>query len=107
MQYEKLEFPEAVAELAERAGLGVPREAQGAREAGGGDLYALLAQAARFFEQNLSDDQRARAYLAAAASTRPTAAKFALGYAPDSWNALLNRFGPRTSRSAAACCRQV
>ncbi len=49
MQYDKLAFPEAVDELAERAGLEVPREAQGAREPGSEDLYALLAQVARFY----------------------------------------------------------
>ena len=93
MQYEKLEFPEAVAQLAERAGLEMPREAQAAREPGGVDLYALMAQAARFFEQNLNDNARARAYLAGRTIDAATAVKFGLGYAPDSWNALLNRFG--------------
>ena len=33
-------------------------------------------------------------------------AKFALGYAPDSWNALLNRFGAGRGRSGGDCCRR-
>ena len=94
MQFEKLEFPDAVALLAERAGMEIPHEAQGAREPGGADLFELMAQAARFFEQNLNDSARARAYLAGRGITDATAATFALGYAPDAWNALLNRFGP-------------
>ena len=93
MQYEKLEFPDAVAVLAERAGLEMPREAPGAPSTGGGEQYELLAQASRFFLQNLQDEPRARAYLAARGIGDAAAADFALGYAPDSWNALLTRFG--------------
>src|SRR5271165_5347627 len=95
MQYDKLGFLEAVADLAERAGLELPKEAEGAREPGTVDLYEVLARAARFFEQNLADNARARAYLEHRGIDAPTSARFALGYAPDSWNALLNRFGGR------------
>ncbi|HMD73637.1 MAG TPA: DNA primase [Steroidobacteraceae bacterium] len=93
MQYEKLEFPEAIADLAERAGLELPREAQSTRDPGGVDLYELMAAAARFFEQNLKDNARARAYLQARGLDAETESKFGLGYAPDSWNALLTRLG--------------
>jgi DNA primase len=93
MQYEKLEFREAVQDLAQRAGLELPREAQGTAERGGVDLYDLMAAAARFFGQNLADDARARAYLESRGVESATAATFGLGFAPDSWNALLNRFG--------------
>ncbi len=93
MQYEKLGFLDAIADLAQRAGLEMPREAQAAREPGSVDLYEVMAGAARFFEQNLSDSERARDYLAKRGIDGPTCAKFALGYAADSWNALLNRFG--------------
>ncbi|HEY3850095.1 MAG TPA: DNA primase [Steroidobacteraceae bacterium] len=93
MQYEKLGFLDAVEDLAQRAGLEMPREAQGAREPGGGDLYDLMTRASRFFEQNLADTPRAREYLAHRGIDAATGARFALGYAPDSWNALLGRFG--------------
>src|SRR5277367_3292809 len=93
MQYEKLGFLDAVEDLAQRAGLELPREAQGAREPGGGDLYDLMTRTSRFFEQNLADTSRAREYLARRGIDAATGARFALGYAPDSWNALLGRFG--------------
>ncbi len=93
MQYEKLGFVEAVADLAERAGLEMPHEAQGARDPGSVDLYEIMGRAARFFEQNLADGERGREYLQRRGIDPPTSARFALGYAPDSWNALLNRFG--------------
>jgi DNA primase len=93
MQYEKLGFLEAVADLAERAGLELPREAQSAREPGSVDLYEVMGRAARFFEQNLADSARGRAYLDSRGIDAHTCTQFALGYAADSWNALLNRFG--------------
>jgi DNA primase len=94
MDYEKLGFLEALTELAERAGLELPREAaEGAKEAGGADLYELMGRAARFFEQNLKDSTAARSYLEQRGVDEATGARFGVGYAPDSWNALLNRFG--------------
>jgi DNA primase len=52
-----------------------------------------MAKIARFFEQNLADNVRAQKYVAARGIDAKTGAIFALGYAPDSWDALLNRFG--------------
>ena len=95
MQYEKMEFPDAVADLAQRAGLEIPREALKGSDQGGADLQNVMARTARFFEQNLADNERARGYLSARGIDAQTTAKFALGYAPDSWDALLTRFGPR------------
>jgi len=93
MQYEKMEFLEAVADLAQRAGLELPREAQAPRDPGTADLHDVMSLAARFFEQNLADDARARAYVAARGIDAKTASDFVLGYAPDAWDALLKRFG--------------
>jgi DNA primase len=92
MQYEKMEFVDAVADLAQRAGLELPREASGPRQPGI-DLHELMSKAARFFEQNLADNARAQAYVLGRGIDAKTTANFALGYGPDSWDALLNRFG--------------
>ena len=93
MQYEKMEFFDAVADLAQRAGLPMPREALKGNDPGSADLHGVMARAARFFEQNLADNARARKYVGARGIDASTSAKFALGYAPDSWDALLTRFG--------------
>ncbi len=93
MQYEKLEFLDAVADLAQRAGLELPREAERGRSDSGGDGYELLTRAARFYEQNLADNLRARDYAKVRGIDAQSEARFGLGYAPDSWNALLNRLG--------------
>ena len=93
MQYEKMEFLEAVADLAQRAGLELPREAQAPRDPGTADLHDVMALTARFFEQNLADNVRARNYVTARGIDAKTASDFVLGYAPDAWDALLKRFG--------------
>jgi DNA primase len=93
MQYEKMEFLEAVADLAQRAGLELPREAQAPRDPGTADLHDVMALAARFFEQNLADNPRARTYVAARGIDAKTTSDFVLGYAPDAWDTLLRRFG--------------
>jgi DNA primase len=93
MQYEKMEFLDAVADLAQRAGLEVPREAQAARDPGSVDLHEVMGRASRFFEQNLADSSRAHEYVKRRGLDAKTMANFALGYAPDSWDSLLKRFG--------------
>ena len=93
MQYEKLGFLDAIADLAQRAGLPLPHEAEAKHEPADIDLYQVMASASRFFEQNAKDSERAQAYLVKRGIDAPSCAKFALGFAPDSWNALLNRFG--------------
>jgi DNA primase len=93
MQYEKMEFLDAVADLAQRAGLELPREAQAPRDPGSADLHELMLQAARFFEQNLADNPRAQAYVQRRGLDAKISAKFGLGYAPDAWEVLLKRFG--------------
>ncbi len=93
MQYEKMEFLDAIADLAQRAGLELPREAQPARDPASADLHDVLGLAARFFAQNLADDPRALGYVRARGIDTKTSTTFVLGYAPDSWTAVLNRFG--------------
>jgi DNA primase len=93
MQYEKMEFLDAVADLAQRAGLELPREAQAPREPGTADLHDTLLRVARFFEQNLADTARALDYARGRGIDAEVSAKFSLGYAPDAWDAVLKRFG--------------
>jgi DNA primase len=52
-----------------------------------------MSLAARFFEQNLADNARARTYAAARGIDAKTTSDFVLGYAPDAWDTLLKRFG--------------
>ncbi len=90
MAYERLEFPDAVEDLARLVGLEVPKT-------GGGSsgssrlLLDWLAQADRFFRQQLREHparQRAVDYLRQRGLTGQIAASFGIGYAPPGWGNL-------------------
>jgi DNA primase len=96
MDHDHMAFPEAVEELATRLGLEVPREG-GGPEAGARradePLYELMARVARFYAEALAREPRARDYVAKRGLTAETVERFAIGYATNSWNELLRRFG--------------
>jgi DNA primase len=96
MEYDKLSFPEAIEELAGRLGLEVPREAGGSPADNTGStqpLYDMNLKAAKFFAGILPADSRAKEYARKRGLTRETIEKFMIGFAPNSWNELLKRFG--------------
>ena len=95
MDHDHLGFREAVEELATRLGVEVPHEGGAERSAPHADepLYELLARVARFYTEQLAREARAREYLAKRGLTAATLERFAIGYAPNSWNELLRRFG--------------
>jgi len=94
MAYDHLPFVEAVEELAGRLGLEVPREHDPhERPRPADDLYALLERVADFYRRELGTSERARGYLRERGVSVDTAQRFGLGYAPDSWDAVLRRFG--------------
>lgn len=96
MEHDRMAFPEAVEELATRLGLEVPQEANGASPGArraDEPLYELMGQVASFYAQTLARDERARQYLARRGLERATVEQFGIGYAPNSWNEVLRRFG--------------
>ncbi|HEU5468155.1 MAG TPA: DNA primase [Steroidobacteraceae bacterium] len=102
MEHDKLPFPDAVEELASRLGLEVPREDGGApRARPGEDLYGLIAHVAQFYRDCLRESARAKQYLEGRGITAESCVKFAVGYAPDAWDALLKRFGGAAPRERA------
>jgi DNA primase len=95
MEYDKLSFPEAIEELAGRLGLDVPREASSQPDNTGSTqpLYDLNLKVAKYFAGALPGDARAREYAKKRGLTRETIERFMIGFAPNSWNELLKRFG--------------
>jgi DNA primase len=99
MDYEHLEFPEAIEELARSLGVEVPREA-GAPSASQSqrrdDHYSLLERVDHFYRAALREHtqaQRAIDYLKARGLSGEIAARFGLGYAPPGWDSLLGQLG--------------
>ena len=88
MEYDRLSFVEAVEELAQRAGVEVPREGgRNDRVVMDGPLDALAA-AQRFFRDQLRSAQPAIDYLKKRGVNGETAKTFGIGFAPESWDAL-------------------
>ncbi|HYW04384.1 MAG TPA: DNA primase [Gammaproteobacteria bacterium] len=87
MEYERLDFREAVQALAEQVGMEVPEEAREASPAGP-DLYAVLARAARYYRQQLRAAPAAVEYLKQRGLTGEIAREYGIGYAPAGWENL-------------------
>lgn len=111
MDYENIDFPQAVENLANGAGLEVPRE-QSRGPAGSGapqespnkPLYALMERASSFYRQSLKDHQtrqQAVDYLKNRGLTGEIARDFALGYAPPGWDNLLTHLDGETQQATA------
>lgn len=94
MDHRGLGYVEAVQELAQMAGLQVPRDASRDGPAAGQRraLGELSETAAEFYRRRLKSSPAAIEYLKGRGLTGVTAARYALGYAPDEWQGLRAAF---------------
>lgn len=103
MEFEQLEFVEAIEELAQQHHVEVPRE-QGvgrARPAVQADDYNLMQQASEFYQQQLQQHPNAgsvQQYVSQRGLSAKTLNDFGIGYAPDGWDNLLKRLSPTNNR---------
>lgn len=91
MAYQGLDFVEAVHELARRQGMAVPEPVRGTGTAAAPrtlHLAEIMAQAARYYREQLKQSDRAIRYLKGRGLTGEIAARFGLGYAPEGWQNL-------------------
>ncbi len=94
MLWDRMTFPEAVEQLARRAGIALEYTAK--RDPGAASqkelLFKLHEEVAAFFHRQLMKEpaaQIARDYLKKRKVMREAAREFMLGYSPDSWDAVL------------------
>jgi DNA primase len=98
MDYDHMDFVEAVQELASQAGMQVPQErvSDVKPAADNKNLYELLEKVAKFytrqFREHPSGDQAIN-YLKGRGLTGEIAARFGIGYAPPGWDTLQRHFG--------------
>ncbi len=94
MEYEGLDFLDAVESLAQSAGVEVPRT--GGRGSGERhtNLYAVTEKASRLFQNDLAHNAEARAYLQQRGLQESTLKTFQIGSAPDAWDYVLRSFSP-------------
>ena len=101
MEYDRLEFLDAVEELARRAGMEVPRETRQRNQQG--DFQALLdtcAAAAGFFRGQLARTPRAQDYLRRRGLDAAVIERYAIGYAPAGWDGLKSALATDAGRLA-------
>ncbi|MDA8621115.1 DNA primase [Psychrosphaera sp.] len=104
MEYEQLEFVEAIEELARLNSMDVPREQIGgqtkhyptvSKEQKQSD-YDTMENAARFFQHKLKHDENGPAaikYLKARGLSGEIAQQYGIGFAPDKWDAAMTTLG--------------
>ena len=90
MEHSGLTYVEAIRDLAQVVGVPVPEEAAGGAGEARRDpgLLDLLSKAAQFYKDRLKDTPRAIDYLKGRGLSGRTAARFAIGYAPEGWRSL-------------------
>ncbi|MEN9175832.1 DNA primase [Xanthomonas perforans] len=101
MNYDRLEFLDAVDELAKRAGMDIPRETQQRtpqQQDDSRELYSALDAATKFFQRQLEGSERARDYLDGRGVDADNRARFQIGYAPDGYSALKDTLGTDARR---------
>ena len=100
MEYDRLEFPEAVEELAGILGLEVPREQRTGKSEKPSlsfqskrDLYQLMQEISQLYQQQLPNSIPAQAYLQKRGLSQEIIERFAIGFVPDSFDLVLRKFG--------------
>ncbi len=100
MDFESVDFPQAVEILANEFGMSVPREASSKaerqRQSENIRLLELLARVGKYYQYQLrvhGDKQKAVDYLKARGLSGTIAKEFILGYAPPGWDSVLTNLG--------------
>jgi len=102
MDYEHMDFIEAVKELAQRSGMELPTlERDNSEQKAGPDLHPIMEEAANFYRQQLkhhADAGKAVGYLKDRGLTGEIAAEFGIGFAPPGWDNLGKALGNTKQR---------
>lgn len=100
MDHDNLDFPQAVEELARKAGMEVPREegsrSNRPRQPTDSPLYGLLSAASDYYRSALKSHPTRKAaveYLKGRGLSGEIARDFGLGFAPPGWDNLLKHMG--------------
>lgn len=84
-EMERIDFPEAMAVLAEKAGVSLDNKSSQVQHEGNARLYTILDEATRWYEVQLRKNPEVVTYLTNRGLTKETIIKFRLGFARDSW----------------------
>ncbi len=93
MEYDHMSFVEAIENLASSMGVDVPRSESDKPARRYDELFSLMDTVARHWQSCLKDSQSAVDYLKNRGIDGSTAKRFGIGYAPDGWSNVLDKFG--------------
>ncbi len=92
MEFEGMDFVDSIETLAQKVGMEVPRQGGFNRSAQGKNLYEIMDNANRFFQNSYQQSEIAQQYLNARGISKEVQNVFQIGYAPDAWDGLLSRY---------------
>ena len=93
MEFDHMSFVEAIESLAQSMGVDVPRSESDKPARRYDELFSLLDTVARHWQACLKDAPQAVEYVKQRGIDGPTARRFGIGYAPDGWSNVLDKFG--------------
>ena len=93
MEFEHMSFVEAIEALANSMGVEVPRSEGDQPARRYDELFSLMDTVARHWQSCLKDAPPAVEYLKNRGIDGSTAKRFGIGYAPDGWSNVLDKFG--------------
>jgi len=96
MEFDHMSFVEAVENLASSMGVDVPRSESDKPARRYDELFSLMDSVARHWQSTMKDAPAAVEYLKKRVIDGATAKRFGIGYAPDGWSNVLDKFGQST-----------
>ena len=93
MDYDHMDFVDAIESLAQTMGVDVPRNESDRPAQRYDELFALTSRVEKLWQRELKAHAPAVDYLKARGIDGATAQRFGIGYAPEGWSNLLDRYG--------------
>jgi DNA primase len=93
MEYDHMSFVEAIESLAGSMGVEVPRSESDQPARRYDELFSLMDAVARHWQACLKESPEALEYLKKRRIDGSTAKRYGIGYAPDGWSNVLDKFG--------------
>src|SRR5210317_120493 len=93
MEFDHMSFVEAIESLAASMGVDVPRSESDHPARRYDELFSLLDSVARHWQNCLKETPTAVEYVKQRGIDGSTAKRFGIGYAPDGWSNVLDKFG--------------
>lgn len=90
MKFLNISFPEAVENLADKAGVELPKKNISKKDKKESKIYEINRIASKYYHKHLKDSKKAKEYLYSRGFEKGILKKFNVGYAPEGWSNLLD-----------------